>query len=156
MTGGVRKFYPEVRLKRLLAGPGGIRTQDALDCADRGLEGIRAHCLDAIDAKIEKIMNLAKSGEPGSLRECYTLSNEVFGEAGAFQLDELSAAAHSLCSLTSDSASDNIPIKAIIVHVDAMRALRTPALADNRDLRRAVLAELRGLVSRVAAPHGAN
>lgn len=156
MTVVVRRFYPEVRLKRLLSGVGGIRTQDALDDAERGLEGIRGHCLDAIDAKIEQIMHLAKSGAPGSVRECYTLSNEVFAEAGAFQLDELSAAAHSLCSLTSDPDSDNIPIKAIIVHVDAMRALRTPALADNRDLRRAVLAELRGLVARVAAPHGAN
>ena len=152
----VRKFHPEVRLKRLLAASGGIRPQDALARAEQGLEDIRAHCLDAIDAKIEKIMNLAKDGEPGYLRQCYNVANEVFAEAGAFQLDELSAAAHSLCSLTSGPECDNIPVKAIIVHVDAMRALRTPAMASNRDLRRAVLAELRGLASRIATPHRAS
>jgi hypothetical protein len=146
----VRKFYPEVRLKKLISAAGGIRVDQALERAERELESIREDCLAAIDAKIEAITTLARTGDEQSLRRCYAIANEVFAEAGVFKLEELSAAAHSLCSLLAEAGPGAVPAKAVVVHTDAMRALRSPAMADSREIRRAVLSELRKMVARIA------
>lgn len=142
----MRKFYPEVRLRRLLKESGGSRREDMIDRAAERLEEIRAKCLTAIDAKVERVSGLALSTSDEGIELCYDLSNEIFAEAGTFDLTELSAAAHSLCSLLS---AGNAPAGAIRVHVDAMRALRRPEIAGNKHMRAAVLAELRGLVDRI-------
>jgi hypothetical protein len=149
----VRKFHPEVRLKKLLEEAGGIRVQEALDRADKGIEDIREHCLNGIDEKIERIADLAKRGG-GEYDRCYVLSNEVFAEAGTFGLAELSVAAHSLCSLLAAQDRSRVPASAVHVHIDSMRALRTPAAAANKAMRGAVLAELRKLTSKISAGAG--
>ncbi|MEZ5996980.1 MAG: hypothetical protein R3C25_14640 [Hyphomonadaceae bacterium] len=145
----VRKFTPEVRLKKLLAESGGIRADEALARADKGIEDIRGYCLDAIDAKIEQIMALAQPGQ-SDIERCYVLSNEIYAEAGTFGLAELSVAAHSLCSLLSSPERNRIPLTAIHVHVDSMRVLRTPAVSANKAMRGAVLGELRKLTAKYA------
>lgn len=149
----VRKFQPEVRLKKLLDEAGGIRVQEALDRADKGIEDIREHCLNGIDQKIERIAELIAGGQ-GEYERCYVLSNEIFAEAGTFGLAELSVAAHSLCSLLSAQDRSRVPVSAVRVHIDSMRALRTPAVAENKAMRGAVLAELRKLTTRISAGAG--
>jgi hypothetical protein len=144
----VRRFFPDVRLKRLIAAGGGMRTCDALERAEHELGAIREDCLAGVDAKIERVFELAHEGEEAALEQCYMTSNEIFAEAGAFGLGELSAAAHSLCALLSAPERGRIPLAAISVHIDAMRALRTPQVERNDALRRAVLAELEVLARR--------
>lgn len=145
----VRRFTPEVRLKTLLAEPGGLKVGQALQRAEEGIESIRGDCLTAIDRKIEEISQSALTDANDA--RIYTLANEVFAEAGVFKLDEISAVAHSLCELLSVGDSDKLPREAIRVHCDAMRALRSPAIAANKQMRDLVLGELRGLSQRFAS-----
>ena len=145
----VRKFHPEVRLKQLLQEAGGVTAHTALERAEGNLDAIREQSLSAVDAKIEALSAMARTAQqPGP--DIYKLANEIFAEAGAFGLVELSAAAHSLCSLMAAAESRSAPRAAVQVHVDAMRALRSPGVAGDKAARGAVLAGLRGLAARAA------
>ena len=148
----VRTFHPEVRLKKLMAEGRGITAEQALRRADEGVLSIKDKCLEAIDKKIERLLVLGRSTDADAVDQCYQLSNEVYAEAGAFKLLELSAAAHSLCSLLATVEEGHVPPAAISVHVDAMRALRRPEVAGNEAMRKAVIGELRALAARFAAP----
>jgi len=147
----VRKFHPEVRLKKLLAEEGGINVAQALDRADERLESIRDQTLSALDQKLQRLADLANSSAAGRISEIYNCANAVFAEAGVFQLVELSQAAHSLCTLTAEEGAP-IPAAALNVHIAAMRALRTPAAVGDVDMRRALLTELRTLAAHVTKP----
>ncbi len=147
----VRKFEPEVRLKKLLDQPGGVTAEQAIARAKEGLESIREDCLGATDQKIAALQALGAAGEPGYGEKMYRLSNEVFAEAGAFGLGELSAVAHSLCSLLAANEGRAPPRAPVLVHVEAMRALRRPELAGDKQARMAVLQGLRGLVTKFSA-----
>ncbi len=151
----VRTFVPEVRLKRLLATGDGIRTSQALERAGFQLDHIRADCLAAIDAKIERVFTHAQERSETGFEQCYVVSNEIYAEAGVFGLGELSAAAHSLCSLLSVQDRSKVPAAAIKVHIDAMRALRTPQVESSDTMRKAVLTELESLARRFASSAGA-
>lgn len=142
-----RFFHPDVRLKRLMREPGGIRAGDALDRADAAIDSIRDDCLFAIDAKIAAIA--AFKPQAGGVDSRYLLSNEVYGEAGVLGLAELSDVAHNLCELLS-LEGHAVSEQAVCVHVDAMRALRSPAVSASSKLRRAVLAELHRLAAHLA------
>lgn len=145
----VRKFVPDVRLKKILTEPGGVSAAQALERASGNLESIREACETAIDVKIEHLMELVRSQEAGRFDTIYRVSNEVFAESGAFGLAELSVAAHSLCSLLAGDQS-KVPTAAIIVHIDSMRLLRKPDLAGDAAARGAVLAGLRNMTKRLA------
>jgi hypothetical protein len=146
----VRKFHPEVRLKKLLSEAGGITAGQALDRANDGIESIREDCLAAVDGKLTQLSTLLTTeGERRGLA-MYKCANEVFAEAGVFGLAELSAAAHSLCSLLANVDEARLPRPAIQVHIDAMRALRRPDVAGDKNARAAVLSGLRGLAKRQA------
>lgn len=148
----VRSFNPEIRLKKMLAAPGGVTAAQAIERATGNLESIRETCVSAIDEKIEQLMALAQSQGVGRLDAIYRVSNEVFAEAGAFGLAELSAAAHSLCSLLAVADQAKVPLAAIVVHIDSMRLLRKPDMAGDAAARGSVLASLRGMTKRLAAP----
>jgi chemotaxis protein histidine kinase CheA len=147
----VRTFHPEVRLKKLLVEPGGMKAGDALYQATERLDDIREDCLSAVDAKIEALTLRAQSEDETRLEDIYRTANEIFAEAGAFGLGELSAAAHSLCSLVATGAKTRAANAAISVHIDAMRVLRNPDIAGDAAARAAVIAGLRGLGARLAA-----
>jgi hypothetical protein len=145
---GVRKFRPALKLARTLAEPGGIDPARALAQAARNLDSVREYCAGAIDAKIERIAAL--SMEQDGAAEIYDLANEIFGEAGALGFAELSAAAHSLCSLLSTPTGARSPA-ALAVHVDALRRLRSASAADNAEVRVALLSGLRAVAARFAS-----
>ena len=147
----VRKFYPEVRLRRMFNAPDGLRASDAIERAAEKLEEIRDKCLTAIDDKLCRLSDLSNDVELNR-SICYTLSNEIFAEAGTFGLNEMSDVAHSLCTLLT--APESVPKAVLNVHLDALRALRRPAIAGNKMLRAAVLNELRGLSAKIATERG--
>jgi hypothetical protein len=145
----VRTFYPEVRLKKMLREPGGVTAEYALQAAAKNLESIREQCMVAIDEKIEEILSLVSSDAENRFETIYARANEVFGEAGAFGLSELSQAAHSLCSLLAQSPDEKRRVIAVKLHVDSMRALRHPGMAGDEKARAAVLGGLRQLTAKV-------
>lgn len=139
----VKKFYPKVRLRELMAAPGGISVTSALSNADANLDAARDGYLEALDAQIAEI------NAPGlDLAYIYQLANELFGASGLLGLDELSAVARSLCVLLTESAAASA--EAIRVHLDAMRALRLPALETDQAARKAILAGLEAVVAKSA------
>lgn len=146
----VRFFFPELRLKQLLEEPGGITIADALMRADDAIEASRDAGLKAIDEKIAAIAACEREDAGDTNDKCYKLSNEIYAEAGMMRLSELSDVAHNLCELLSAGASEAVSKRAIRVHIDAMRALRSPAASSSRELRRAVLEELHRLTARLA------
>lgn len=150
MTVSVRTFYPEVRLKKLMREAGGVTVDQALKDAEKNLDAIRDQCLEAVDRKIEEMASLISSQTAGRFDTIYCRANEVFGEAGAFGLIELSAAAHSLCSLLSQSPDNDRRAKAVKVHVETMRALRHPGIEGNGAARAQVLQGLRQLTQKLS------
>ncbi len=145
----MRTFRPATRLVRIMAEPGGISVAQALKQADHALESTREGCLAEIDLKVEQVVELAAAGlSETNLAAIRQRAGEIFGEAGAFGLTELSAAAHSLSRLLS--AGRGSPA-AIAVHVDAVRALRRPELSGDQAARAEVLRQLRNVVDRFQA-----
>jgi hypothetical protein len=147
----VRKFHPEVRLKKLLAEQGGVTAKVALERATENVESVRDVSMRAIDEKIETLTQLSNSDDPERMKKLYRVANEIFAESGTFGLAELSVAAHSLCSLLSTAEGARATPQAVAVHVSAMRALRKPEMAGDKAARGAVLAGLRGLTAKLAA-----
>lgn len=144
-----RVFDPRPNLKRLMAAPGGLSLETALRRAEAGLESVRGAVLSGLDAKIAQITEFSLSDVPDRADRMYHLANEIFSEAGAFDLVELSAAAHSFCALLCVSEGSRAPA-AIRVHVDALRALRSPEVEANPAQRAAVLQGLRAVSERYA------
>ena len=132
----------------MLAEPGGIRASQALKQAEERLEEIKDDCLLAIDAKIDQLGKLARIGGENEIEQCYYVANEIFAEAGVFQLGEVSEAAHSLCALLS-AEPGLVPSAAVVVHADTLRALRSPAVSGSSALKAAVLAELKSLTAKL-------
>jgi len=75
----------------------------------------------------------------------------VYAEVAPFGLTELSEVAHSLCEvLSAKDAVDPRWDKVVSVHINAMRALRSPDVSENADLRTAIVSELHRLSARFA------
>ncbi|ANP45670.1 hypothetical protein [Candidatus Viadribacter manganicus] len=146
----VRRFYPEVSLRDLIGEPGGIKIGAALEQASANIEMMRDDGMAAIDAKIAKLQSLTANDNLDDLASCYPISDEIFAEAGAFGLTEVSRVAHSLCSLLSAESLLLVPRQAVRVHLEAMVALRSAAISNSPALRTAVLAELTRLSARFA------
>lgn len=140
-----RRFRPSYSITRKMRAPGGMTLAAALERAEQALEDVRASCVTAIDAKIDRLVHLAGAGAIGD--EMYDLAGEVFSEAGTFGLKEVSAAAHSLCELLSSDAGAKARA-AVNVHVDALRALRHPDVCDDDERRVAVLRGLQAVAAR--------
>jgi hypothetical protein len=146
----LRTFYPTSRLRDMFGVPNGMRASDAVERASLALEDIRDQCIAAIDEKVERAGALAERCAPEDRETLFLISSEIFSEAGTFGLKELSAVAGSLCKLLGANAL--APKAAVVVHTDALRALRRPAIAGNKVLRAAVLQELLALVARFVQP----
>jgi len=151
MKAVVHIHRPENRLSKAIEGPGGVTIGEALARAEEGLAAVREECLSSLDIKIAEIESLISTGGPllgPNIRKIYALASEVLGEAGAFQLVELSEAGRSLCELTGVSSHDAVlDVRAVRVHVEAMKSLRRPEIAGDSATRTAVLDGLRKVTS---------
>jgi len=122
---------PPNLLGDVTAAPGGIRIADALTKAAANLEAIRAPSLEAMDGYIAELEALCAEGgarpSEAIARQIYDLSNDVIGVAGVFSLNDLSAAAFSLCELVDRFRSmGRWNQAAVLVHLSSFRLLRHP------------------------------
>lgn len=124
---GIVRVIPFVnRLAKVVAMPGGKRVADAVADANANLLTIREPCLEALDASLARIREVAATDlSQASLDEIYALANEAVGLAGLFGLADLGKAAYSLCELIdSRPAGAGIGRQALDVHVESLRILR--------------------------------
>ncbi|MGE0742192.1 MAG: hypothetical protein AB7O98_12700 [Hyphomonadaceae bacterium] len=148
----VRRFYPEIRLAKLVAAPGGQTIAESLQRAAAELELIREDCLRDVDARIARMVELAAAPTNDQADdELHGLANDVLNEGGGFGLTDLAEVAHSLCVFVSGGDRSSAHQRIVTVHVEAMRALRRPQVEGNEAARAAVLAGLRDVVSRHVA-----
>lgn len=114
------------RLAKAISIPGGKRVFEAVADADANLKTIEVPCLEAVDAFIGSIQQLAgRPADPVALDQIYAESNIVIGLAGVFGLKDLSAAAYSLCELVDSRPADGgVDPMAMAVHIDSLRLLR--------------------------------
>jgi hypothetical protein len=138
----VKKFHPEIRLKKLLSVPGGVKAGDALQRAESNIEALRPAGLAAIEKKVAEIA----AADPSNDLFLYQRSNELISDAGTLGLTELEAVARSFCDLMSREG--DISQAEVAVHRNAMRALMTPELAGDADARAAVVVGLKKLSAR--------
>lgn len=155
----VRTFHPENRLAKAVEQAGGVTVGEAISRATEQLEAVREECMSALDEKIGSIDALTSSAVFSSrgddIRRVYDLANEILNEAGVFHLVELSEAGRSLCDLTGGYRKDAaLDVRAIRVHVAAMRSLRRPEVHGDAATRTAVLDGLRQVTAKVAAKVG--
>lgn len=146
----VKIFRPANRLKAKIAAAAPLNAATALARADAGLESISQMCLGAVDAKIELLESLAKSGAADAavatetLEAIYHNSNEIFAEAGTFGRAALSEVAHNLCTLIDRGNTTGAAFwQSILLHVSTMRILRQNHVEASSELCAQVLAGLR-------------
>jgi len=148
-----RFVNPPNVLGEATAKPGGVRVADALTKAAANLETIRIPSLDAMDDYIGQMEALCAEGgaqfSEDIARKIYDLSNDVIGVAGVFGLDDLGAAAFSLCELVDVFRSlGRWSQPAVMVHLSSFRLLRnTDSGADHAS----VLDGLHRLTNQAAA-----
>lgn len=114
------------RLAKAISIPGGKRVFEAVADADANLKTIEVPCLEAVDAFIASIQQLAaQPNDAEALSQIYAESNIVIGIAGVFGLKDLSAAAYSLCELVdSRPEGGGVDPMAMAVHINSLRLLR--------------------------------
>ncbi len=136
----------------MLAAPGGMTAEQALASASIELEAVRDQTMAAVDEKLDRMSAWLKSPHDEEFDSAvHRLSNDVMNEGGAFGLTELANAAHSLCVFLDSGIRTPSRLKIIGVHLDAMRALRQPAVSGDASARAAVQRGLHDVVRRFAA-----
>lgn len=141
------------RLTKMIAEPGGVRVDEALKGAEQNLETMRESCLIAIDARLAEIEKLHRDAGPAPDQTAkdalYALGDEIHAVAGVFGLNELGAAAFSLCELVDGMrSSDRWNTQAMDVHLGALRLFREPRNAAGAG---PVLAGLRRVIEQATA-----
>lgn len=136
----------------MLGAPGGMTAEQALASASIELEAVRDQTMAAVDEKLDRMSAWLKSPHDEEFDSAvHRLSNDVMNEGGAFGLTELANAAHSLCVFLDSGIRTPSRLKIIGVHLDAMRALRQPAVSGDASARAAVQRGLHDVVRRFAA-----
>lgn len=143
------QFRPHIALRAMMAAPGGITASQALERATTGLASLRDQGLAAIDQHIEHLGALDAVTQSEAM---YAVSNQLFADAGFWELADVSHVALGLCRLLS--AEEAATGAAIQVHIDSLRALRRPEVNDSAALRGAVLAGLQKVLEQAAKRRG--
>ena len=150
-----RVFKIENRLAKVVSLPGGKTVAEALRGADARIESVRDDCLASLadkGARLQRLAELAKAGSPEeAIAGIYSVANDVFSIAGAFQMTELAEAAYGLCDLADDSRpAETINWPAIGVHIDGVRLLATVDGSQDPTTRAAIADGLRAVAARFA------
>ena len=148
-----RVFKIENRLAKVVSLPGGKTVAEALRNADTRIESVRGDCLASLAEKGLRLQNLAEFAKCGSpqvaIAGIYSVANDVFSIASAFQMTELAEAAYGLCDLADDSRSPElISWAAIGVYIDGIRLLATVDGSEDPTTRATIAAGLRAVAAR--------
>ena len=151
----VRVFKIENRLAKVISLPGGKTVAEALRGADVRIATVRDACLATLAEKGLRLQRLGELAQSGSADEAitgiYSVANDIFSVASAFQMPELAEAAYSLCDLADDSRPrETINWSAIAVHIDGVRLLASDAGSHDPATRDAVVSGLRAVAARFA------
>lgn len=141
-------FFPETKLAKLAARPGGIMRDIAIENAMEALEAMRGEGNEAIKSgmdAIEKVVNSAQANKlpAEQIKEILVYSDQLVTLAGTFGYQAFSRCMKSLCDvadgLLTAHREDAAPIS---VHVRTMRLLAPGSSALSPEHVEVVLGEL--------------
>lgn len=123
-----RVFKIENRLAKVVSLPGGKTVAEALSAADQRIASVKDDCIAALDKQCGQLAERVAAAKVGggavALDDIYRAADGIFSLAGTFDLDDLGAAAHSLCDLADRfRQSGEVHWPAIEVHTDGLRLL---------------------------------
>lgn len=150
----IRRFSPVNRLAALIHAPGGLKTGEAVEAAERNLESVRGEAMARLDAVIAELETLAAGGGAADIERMYSLSNEIVGVAGVFGYGPMGDAAYSLCELLDHLRTQGgWSAEGVAVHLQTLRLLRSAGGpgADPKACA-AILEGLRKVSARLAKP----
>jgi chemotaxis protein histidine kinase CheA len=144
------------RLIALLKRPGGITVEQATAAANANLETIRRQSLVELDKVIARIVAMREplrdAPSPELTDKLYGLAGTVIGIAGSFGLDEVQAAAASMCELIDElDLQKRVAFEAVDVHLRGLQILRSPGQETSPQNAAAVLAGLAEVVRAVSS-----
>ena len=121
------KIYPPNKnLKDVIDAPGGKLMSDLVKKADEQLADHRPQAVRQIVRKIALLeSSLPQLGAGGlDFEKLHRVANEIYGEAGTFDLKDISRVAYNLCGVVAAHEEDlSAARKPIIAHVMALGLL---------------------------------
>lgn len=126
---GVAKMvhFPKTRLSELVARPGGIARDIAVEEAGKSIDSLRGHAVNTIEkatADIEAILQTAKGGRltPDGMRSVLHGADNIVTMAATFSMATLVSIGKSLCDIADGLLSHDITdVAPVAVHVQAIR-----------------------------------
>lgn len=146
------------RLSQLIDESGGTTVLNALREAERQLAPLREAAMEAIEAGIVELEDMAATEpleglEPFWLDEIYRAGGGLLDVAGPFGMEDMCAVAYSLCELADrQKRVGRCDPATVRIHVSALRLLSRPD--QPKEARQAVLDGLSRLVERAARSGG--
>ena len=152
----VRYINYENRLAKQITAPGGKHVEAALADAEEGLKSLALPLLAEIDNRLAMLASVGEDAghEPRTedVEAVYGNAREIAGLAGYCGMDEVGAAAVSLCNLLDRSrATGRWHGEGMRVHVATLRLLREKGGEIDPQTRVTVLKRLEVMVEKIAA-----
>ena len=144
----VRKFFPDIRLAKLVHQSGGKLRDDAVADAESRVESLRDESIDGIEAALREAEAILRAPQDGVLSrdkliQVQELADRVITLSGTFGYAQLDKVARSLGDLTNMLlTSGEAPVGPVLVHVHTAWLFAPRAAALPEEGARKVLAEL--------------
>ena len=144
----VMTFFPETRLAKLAARPGGIMRDFAIENAKETLESMRGEGDDAIRSGMDAIEKVAGSARDNRLpvarsKEILTYADQLVTLASTFGYQAFARCMKSLCDVADGLITAGLEDAApITVHVRTMRILAPGSTTLSPEQTEVVLGEL--------------
>jgi hypothetical protein len=144
----VMTFFPETRLAKLAARPGGIMRDIAIEKAKEYLESMRGEGDEAIRQMMDEIEKIAAGAQGNRLplariKDVLRLADQTVTLAGTFDYDPFGRCMKSLCDVADGLLTAGIEDAApIVVHVRTMRLVAPGSTTLSPEQTEVVLGEL--------------
>jgi len=144
----VMTFFPETRLAKLAARPGGVMRDMAIENAKQSVEGMRGEGDDAIKREMDEIEKILEGVEDNRIpveqtKAILRHADQLVTLAATFGYEPLARCMRSLCDVADGVVRANIDDAApIAVHVHSMRLLAPGSAVLSAEQVELVLGEL--------------
>ena len=125
-------FMPPNMLKAKV-GTGGL-SASMIKRAEAAIEELRgefaAWIVDDVNRLVERRDRYQEQSNPDTLGELYRASHDLKGQASTFDFPLVARVASSLCKLTDEMTSGELPLPLINAHVDAIKVIVREGVKD--------------------------
>jgi hypothetical protein len=121
----VKTYLAPGRLSELVARPGGLSRQQAIEAAQENLEALRGQSTDILEgliADLENVIDAKAQPVAEKMQQITELGDRIANVAGTYHLSLLAEASKRLCDLAIAMAERNVLFEdALAVHMRALK-----------------------------------